>query len=191
MPYVVALSANDDRSVSKEFDPPIAIEHMRQLAGTRQLSTEGLATIPTRLRIGKARQGGIPHILGWSMGPWIVSPRVAELIAQLEPSVQNFRSIALVDQNSDRKLASYFLILPPPALDAIIVEETDFSSSATFRRGGLCTLNGAAIRGHHFWRGVGPLTTTYFCSDELHDKLLLEQLDGWAFRHHCRIRKDS
>ena len=115
MPYVIHSSSSDSRSVAKDFDPDITIDYKRQLVGTFPMTADGQAAIPKRLRVGSPRRGGVPHILGWSMGPWIVSPRVHDIIEELEPGVQHFRPIEL-----RRDRGTYFLILPPPTLDAII-----------------------------------------------------------------------
>jgi len=171
MPYVVSTSGDDSRSVSKDFDPDIPMDYNRKLTGVFPMTADERAAIPKKLRVGKPRVGGIPHILGWSMGPFIVSWRVRGLIEELEPGVQEFSPIELVSVDGKGGLGTYFLILPPPKLDAIVKEQTEFDSSRMLRPRGRCVLDAAAIRGHHFWRGEQPLILTYFCSDELGARL--------------------
>jgi hypothetical protein len=194
MPYVISASGADSRSVSKDFDPDITMDFKRQLTGVFPLTAEGRANIPRKLRVGRPKKGGTPHILGWSMGPWIVSPRVRELIEELEPGVQEFSAIELISKDGKRSLATYFLILPPPQLEAIIKPEID----AVVREKSMimdaldphrvCILDSDVIQGHHLWRGQRPVSLTYFCSDELGDRLKAEKLDGWDLRRRCTAR---
>ena len=187
MPYVVRSNNLDSRSVSMDFDPEIPMDFKRQLCGVFPMTAESHAAMPTRLRVGRPRKGGTPHILGWSMGPWIVSPRVHDIIEELEPGAQDFRAIELISKDGKRSLGTYSLILPPPQLDAIIKDKTQYDSSSMLKWSGVCVLDGDVIRGHQFWRAERPLNLTYFCSDELHDRLKLEKLDGWDLRHRCAV----
>jgi hypothetical protein len=114
-------SNSDSRSVTLDFDPDITMDYKRQLIGTFPMTADGQAAIPKRLRVGSPRRGGVPHILGWSMGAM------------------------------DR-VATYFLILPPPKVDAIIRDLTEFDSSLLLKPRGRCILDADAIRGRHFWR---------------------------------------
>jgi hypothetical protein len=187
MPYVIHSTANDSRSVSMDFDPEIPMDYKRQLVGTRPMTADGKAAIPTRLRVGSPRRGGVPHILGWSMGPWIVSPRVHDIIEELEPGIQHFSPIELLTKDGRNSRATYFLILPPPTIDAIIRDRTEFWGSL-LKFPGRCVLDGAAIRGRHFWRAPSPLKLSYFCSDDLGERLKAERLDGWDLRHRCDVQ---
>jgi hypothetical protein len=189
MPYVISTSVDDDRSVSMAFDPDIPMDYMRKLIGVFPMTADERAAIPTRLRVGKPRVGGIPHILGWMKGPFIVSWRVRGLIEELEPGVQEFSPIELVGKDGGRGLGTYFLILHPPKLDAVIKEQTEFVSPTLLRPFDRCVLDAAVIRGHHFWRGEEPLILTYFCSDELGGRLKKENLDGWDLRHRCTVQQ--
>jgi hypothetical protein len=195
MPYIISTSASDSRSVSMDFDPEITMDFKRQLLGVFPLTPEGRASIPAKLRVGRPKKGGIPHILGWSMGPWIVSPRVRDILEELEPGVQKFCPIELVGKDGGRNLASYFLILPPPQLEAIVSPEInaalrarDIMTMDTLDPHGLCVLDSGVIGGHHFWRGERPVHLTYFCSDELRDRLKAEKLDGWDMQRRCDAR---
>ena len=188
MPYAVQAPVTDSRSVPKDFDPDITMDYMRQLIGTFPMTAEGHAAIPKRLRVGSPRRGGIPHILGWSMGPWIVSPRVHDIIEELEPGIQRFSPIELLTKDGRKTRATYFLILPPPTIDAIIRDRTEFWGGTLLRFPGRCVLDAAAIRGRHFWRASPPLQLNYFCSDDLGDRLKAERLDGWDLRHRCDVQ---
>jgi hypothetical protein len=186
MPYLLSGSSSDSRSVHKEFDPEITPDHWRQLAGAPRfpLTPEGRAGIPKRLRILRGpSHGPMPHILGWSTGPWIVSPRVRDLIEELEPGVQQFSPLELA-RKSGKEVGTYFLLLPPVRLDAVVPEKSDLSDGRPIFMGRL-VLDADMIRGHHLWRGEGPLVFKYFCSDELRDRLKNEKLDGWDLRRRC------
>ena len=180
-----------------DFDPDITMDFKRQLTGVFPLTPEGRANIPKKLRVGRPKKGGIPHILGWSMGPWIVSPRVRDIIEELEPGVQEFCPIELISKDGKRSLATYFLVLPPRQLEAIINPRIDTSRkdkvSITTIDGldpdRVCVLDSDIIREHHLWRGEWPLQLTYFCSDELGDRLKAEKLDGWDLRRRCTAQQ--
>jgi hypothetical protein len=149
MPYVIRSSVADTRSVSMDFDPDITMDYKRQLIGTFPMTAEGRAAIPKWLRVGSPRRGGVPHILGWSMGPWIVSPQVYDIIEELEPGTQHFSPIELLTKDGRKTRATYFLILPPPILDAVIRDLTEFDSSRLLRPFGRCVLDAKVIGGHH------------------------------------------
>jgi hypothetical protein len=127
-----------------------------------------------------------PEVPAWQFGPFVVcGVYVRDIIEELEPGVQEFSPIELISDDGKRSLGTYFLILPPPQLDALIKEKTEFDSSRMLKPRGACVLDARAIRGHHFWRAERPLNLTYFCSDELGDRLKAEKLDGWDLRHRC------
>lgn len=185
MPYVIHSSNVDSRATSFDFDPKIAMDIKRQLSGALPLTPEGMAAIPNRLRVGKPRRGPIPHILGSSMGPWIVSEEVRDLLEGLEPGIQDFRPVELISGKDQSYLKTYYLILLPPIIDAIVKEKTEFVSPSLLRPRGVCVLDEEAIRGRHLWRAERPLQLTYFCSDELGDRLKAHKLHGWDLRHRC------
>jgi len=167
MPYVINTSSSDSRSVSRDFDPQIAMDYFRLLAGTRPMTTAERAAVPKRLRVGKPQRGGIPHILGWSVGPWIISPPVHDIIEELEPGVQDFGPIELVAEKDNRSLGTYFLTLPPPKLNAIIAEETEFASRSMLLPRGACALDASIILGHRGEakrRWIRPISAPTSCA---------------------------
>jgi hypothetical protein len=187
MPYIATTSTSDSRAIFHEFDPAITSDQFRQLAGAFPLTSDGRAAIPRKLSVGKPRRGGMPHIIGWLSGPWIVSPRVRDLIEELEPGVQEFSSIALIGIDGKSDFGTYFLILPPPKLDAVLTDRSELNSTGRFEFRARCVLDAAIIQGHHFWRGEGALRMTYFCSDDLRNRIVIEKLDGWDLRHRCIV----
>jgi hypothetical protein len=111
---------------------------------------------------------------------------VRDVLEELEPGVQEFSTIELIRERDGVAMGTYFLILPPPKLDAIVKEETEFNGRDALKSHGRCMLSGSIIKGHHLWRG-DPQIMVYFCSDELHDRLRSAKLDGWDLRHRCSV----
>jgi hypothetical protein len=184
MPYVIDVSSADSKAVYKDFDPRITSDYLRKLVGVFPMTPEDRAAVPRRLRAKPNRR--MPHVTGWMCGPWIVSRQVRDLMEELEPGVQEFSPLEVLSQNVNRSMGTYFLILPPPKVDAIIMEKTELETSHSLKPRGQCVLDNDAIRGRHFWRGADPFYLTYFCSDELHDRMVAGKLDGWDFRHRCQ-----
>jgi len=188
MPYEIRPNTDDDCGVSRNFDPEIdtdlrlALTFGRVRGPNREsiepLRSEDLAAMPRTLLVGKRRRGGIPHIHGWYTGPWIVSERVRELIEGLEPGVHEFVPLEVKSVDRKTRHGTYYVILLTQALDAIVAKNDD----------GIYLLKASAIRGRHLWRNVPPNELNYFCSDELHDRLQAEGLDGWDFER-CIVRK--
>jgi hypothetical protein len=188
VPYVIQTSVADSRAVYKEFDPDITSDYFRKLAGVLPLTAEDRATVPTMLRAKPNRR--MPHVTGWLTGPWIVSRQLRDLMEELEPGVQEFSPLEVLSQHINRSMGTYFLMLPPPRVDAVIAERSELERPGKLRMYGTCVLDADAIRGRHFWRGANPFGHYYFCSDELHDGIVAAKLDGWDFRHHpCRAER--
>ena len=191
MPYIVRPGADDDRSVSKKFAPEIDQDFKRALSGVRPLTEDERLNLPKKLEVGKPRKGGLPHILGWSVGPYIVSGRVRDIIELLEPETHEFSAMRAVSSSDRAELGTYHFLFPPPCLDAVLDSETEWWGGrvgyiSSFSK---VTLRVAVIAGHHLWRGVPPrMDTKYFCSDELRDRLLAEGLDGWDMSQRCLVR---
>jgi len=205
MPYVISSSLSDSRSVSKEFEPEIDRRSKGRMIFGDPFTDEEVAALPKTLLVGRPRVGGIPHILGWSIGPFVVSPRVHRIIEELEPGRQCFLPLA-VKSKDDRKIkgktdhGTYYLIMHAPLLDAVVIEKTDFINGfgragfeassrplLSLAKGTSCVLDLSVAAGHHFWQGTEPLRQFYFCSDELRDRLKAEKLDGWKFSPRCEF----
>jgi uncharacterized protein DUF1629 len=202
VPYLIGPSLSDTRSVKKEFDPPITMQVKRPITFARSMDAQGKFTEPLRaedlsalsrtLRVGKPRRGGMPHILGWSTGPWIVSSRVRDVLKELEPNVHEFVPIVLKSLDLTHTYGTYYLIILRQAL-GVLVEETDFYGgwgrvSNAFAPTGSIVFKSSVICGHHLWRGTPPLDLDYFCSDEFAAPLRAESLDGWRFARKCLVR---
>ena len=120
MPYIVQAGGPDDRSVSKEFLPPISTQFKARLSSPRALAPEERALLPRTLLVGPPERGGLPGVLGWSTGAFIVSEAVRDIIEELEPGVQEFVPLE-VRSKDDVAIAgntnhgTYYLILSPPS----------------------------------------------------------------------------
>ncbi len=200
MPYVIE-TPSDGSTLSKDFDPEPEeeIELIRLVTRPTKLRSEEIAKIPRTLIVGKPRKGKFPDILGWTLGPWIVSPRLREIIETLEPGVHDFVPIHVRGDDGTSDHGMYHLILLTQALAAVIHEETKFSAGigleaakkcryAISTGSGPCALDADIIEGHHLWRGAIPMQKSYFCSDELRDHIEVEGMRGWSF-HSCKALK--
>lgn len=202
MPYLVETENVDSRSVKKEFEPEIDQRVMALITLGRNVTEEEVNSLPGTLLVSRPQAGAVPDIIGWNIGPFIVSQQVKDKIDELEPKVHEYAPIELRNKDGQRirgqnERETYYMILRPPQLDAIIVEKTDFNGgrgragfngrelpSVNTAPGLVCTLDRTAIAGHHFWRAPAPMAPTYFCSDELHDFIKARKLHGWSF-HRC------
>lgn len=192
MPYLIETSLNDSRSVSKEFDPPIDMRRKVFLDGMSARPPEVDPAIPKRLRVGKPGSGGLPHILGWSLGPWIVSEKVKAIIEDLEPGIHKFSSMEIVWQDTGVHVANYYLILDTPQVDCVDIKQTDWKQGLIGKipMMGRIVLKSASVKGRHLWKSTEPLFQTYFVSDEFRARLEWENLDGWGLRRKCLLTSE-
>lgn len=211
MPYIVHL--NSASSVSKEFEPEID-GRLKASLSRRALSSEERAAIPRTLIIGTRGKGAVPAIIGWSVGPFLVCQRLRDLLEELEPGRHDFVPIKInsktpISGKTDHGI--YFLILFPPRLDAVVIDETAFTKG--FGREGFeksaghifdddekpCVLEGSVIEGHHLWQlpenfghdpdYPGSGYNAYFCSDELWRRIEAGSLDGWDTKKRCIVKQ--
>ena len=195
MPYQIGIPM-DGSAVSQAFEPKLKLDDrldlLRLLTRPTKLQAEEIESIPRTLIVGEPDDGPFPDILGWNLGPWIVSPRLHEIIETLEPSVHDFVPIHVVSENGSSDHGNYYIILLDHTLDAVNYEMTHFlfgtgfdaarSSNYMILPGpNNCVLNADAIRGDHLWRAPSPMHYCYFCSDELYDRIKGEGMRGWGF----------
>jgi hypothetical protein len=193
MPYLVDTGTADSRSVRIEYDPPIDARRQVFIDGMRPRPADVSPVLPTRLRVGKPRVGGTPHILGMSLGPWIVSDRVWQILNELEPGVHTSSPMELVCEKSGEHMADYHLLLGTPQVDCVDIHRTDWwgGSVGHFAMSGKIVLKSASIKGRHLWKSVLPLRQIYFVSDEFRARLEWEKLDGWALRRKCLLTSET
>lgn len=213
MPYLVGLSVSDGSAVRKQFDPEIARELHAKITLLTSISTEDRAAIPRVLRVSERRRGGIPDVIGWNIGPFIICERLRDILEELEPGRHDFLPIEIrsEDRGVDEKIfGTYYLILCPIRLDAVIIDETSFDKGVgregyvlsgggiSTLKEGVCALNKMVIEGHHFWQLPSDFGSTsnypnhsetgYFCSDELWSRFKSEKMDGWTIEKKCVVR---
>lgn len=198
MPYYLEVGRDDDVSVRKDFEPDLPMEQRRPITKGELLTQAQKNAIPRTLLVSRMERRDLPDILGWVMGPWIVSPRLKNKIEELEPGVHEFIPLHVMHEDDGRDFGTYYLILLTQALDAVDFDNTDFAmgrgraaakSSAyfmTFEWGGQCTLKEEACQGHHLWRGADGMRLRYFCSDELGEYVQRNGLLGWDL-HTCKL----
>lgn len=167
--------------------------------------------IPRVLRVDERPvTGGIPSIIGWNIGPFLICQKLKDIIEELEPGRHDFLSIDLkgIDRNIDEiDYGTYYLIVCPVFLESILIEKTRFTKgmgevgreasagAISSRDNSPCVLDGNVIAGHHFWRQSPSIARTknnpgrrgvvYFCSDVLQERITSEGMDGWGFIKYC------
>jgi len=205
MPYIVEAGGPDKRSVAKEFSPRMSFEQRVLVQEPGQLSEANRKSLPSVLLVEKPIEGGVPGILGWSTGRFIVCREVRDFINSHEPFAQEFLPIKVLSKD-DRPIQNkidhgeYYLALNPPSLNCVVIEETDFIGGHGYAgiAGGRtaistaanknCTLDAGLIAGYHFWRASEPFEYTYFCSDELHNFIVEQEIEGLIFSPKCKMR---
>lgn len=216
MSYLLSNDVGSRASVDKEFDPPLEDRIKGRKNGDMPLSPEDELewAAPRVLRVSERRKGGIPAILGWSIGPFLVCEAIKQKLESLAPGICGFKPFGiwgLGERRHDHCYGAYYWVFPP-RLDAIVIDETDFASGrgrAGFERSGgvismrpdaRCVLDESVVANHHIWRlpegfGVDPGNpasmgfNAFFCSDDLRNFIKAERLDGWSFDKKCVDRR--
>lgn len=154
----------------KEFRPDnrksgVVIARLRR---GETLTAEELADFPKELIFDPPKTGRAPEIISWTTGPHIVCPQFRDWLEELEPGRQVFYPIHVRSTRPIKGVTdhgTYYLIVRPPVIDAIIPEGTIFWGGGTGvgeigpdGRFGLSALKDApcyirreAVEGHHFW----------------------------------------
>ena len=194
MPYLIDAPM-DESSVTKDFEPKLKLDDrldlLRLLTKLTKLQAEEIESIPGTLIAGEPRdKGSFPDVLGWNLGPWIVSPRLREIIETLESGVHDFVPIHVMREDGKSDQGTYYIVVINHLMDALLYEKTQFvhgmgldaakNSNYTILPGpNHCVLDVGAIQGHHLWRAPDPMRYCYFCSDELGNIFRSEGMRGW------------
>lgn len=214
MSYLVMVSSGAS-AVGREFDPPISIRLKTKIDRGLELTDEEQAGVPRVLRVAQRKGGGIPAILGWLAGPFIVCESLKDKLESLEPGRHRFLPLeiwGLENSHRDQCYGIYYWIVSPPRLDAVIVEETTFAKGygrtgyelsggqISSAADGVCVLDGNIVAGHHFWQLPSDFGATkqypehssneFFCSDALRDFVASERMGGWNFAKKCIKKKE-
>jgi len=197
MPYLIRDTSISKDIVGNKFEPKMPMDEKRPVTLGHELTQEQKDQIPRLLLVDKPKTAELPDVLGWALGPWIVSPRLRSKIESLETGVHEFIPIEVKQSDESRQFGVYYLILFTQALDAVVFEETHFAtglgleaakaSNYFIDRRGPCTLYAKAISGRHLWRGTGKMQLSYFCSSELGDFIIREKIRGWDLQE-CQVK---
>ncbi len=214
MAYSVGMSLVDDDAVMKQFHPPISGRLLALLALGDAVSADERAAIPRELLVETEDLDKLPDVLGWEPGPFLLSPVVRDMLEALEPNVHDFLRVQVKSRlQKGASERAYWLLICPPRIDAIVVDQTDFYSGFgragyeadikrsaaaenTLAPGGTAhlsqrleavwTVDARAITGRHFWRLPMRLGGVNMCSDEFRQRFISEGCRGWEFGKHSR-----
>lgn len=208
MPVMIDMSVIDNSSAQKRFEPA---EEFNRLVLTKismgtQLTAEEIAAIPSKLVIDPKRSWKrLPDVLGFSGGPYVLSPRLRNEIDKLEPNVQRYRPIRLWTSAPFRgatEHGDYYVLLPPPTVDCIDIQNTAFARGCAPKvdangivKGGVlsqntedpCAIRAQDVSGHHLWRLPQGWDHHLFCSDELWRIIKDQGMKGWMIIRKCTV----
>lgn len=202
MPYWIKRPvAKSELVIGIDFEPTIDREIKRRLALGEELTENELAQIPGTISVGEVPKSGIPDIIGWGNGPYLLSNLLRDRIEELESGLHSFIPIHVVGKNKNKKdYGTFYLLYLTQALDAIIPEETNFHEGFGLEAAkasvyslnswrGPYVLNRSLIEGYHLWRGAGPGNrwSDYYCSDELGEFIKEQKLRGWELVR-CEVK---
>ncbi len=192
--------------VYKEFEPEIdgVVRAWIVSDGYTQAHVDA---VPRTLRIDPPRSGGTPEVIGWSTGPYIVCPQIRDWLDDLEPGVHNYIPIKVrseVSIKGKKDHGTYYLILPPPLIDAVVIEKTAYAipgvgarvgQEAYVKGGGYmssgkdepCVLRRANVQDRHLWRQPEGRGARYMCSADLWRRFREAKFRGWEIDKNCTL----
>jgi hypothetical protein len=128
MPFYVNFTPNHLRSAGPTDDWENR-EIYNVIARGRPLEGLKLSSLPNPLVIVGPDKGEMLRIFCASPGaPWFVSSSVKDAIERLEPNVHNFIPVNTVNIQGKAFDEKYFMLHVTQAIDAVVIEETDFVS---------------------------------------------------------------
>ena len=205
MPYVVMGTNASTRTAGPEFTNEFYFAFYAPMARGAPLTSDLLALKPDPYYVRAPRAGDMPEIFGENLGVWTIGENVKNIIEELESGVHTFIPVNLRVRGKDKDFGQYYLLYIGQAIDAVVIDETDFRDGhgrVGFEKSwvlgaGDSTLDGQRILGRHLWRGgfgrvlpekSDPFYRYCFCSDELKKALKAAKVDGWRFRE-CKLSK--
>ena len=197
--------------VSKEFDPPLPDTSLHRLVhGHLPTPEDRLLPWEVAPKSGRVPTPGIPRLLrvsnplatrmkeftrirdimGWNIGPWIVSQGIRDKLEQLEPEAHKFVPLEVIHEGGAKHYGTYHVILMTKSLDAVIFEKTRFhegygeeaAKASAYSFNAFYPdihLKRNVIAGHHLWRGDGRMSLSYFCSAAFGDFIIENNMEGW------------
>ncbi len=193
-----------------EFTPEIASLTQVKL-GRDMLSADEIAALPARPKMMvEARFGGttgIPAVFGFLSRLQFISPRIRDVLEDLEPGVHRFLPIDLcstIEIAGRTEHGEHYILLPPPLVDCLVIAETDFSKgygiegwmrgnngkgggTLSSTEGKRCTLLRSEIEGRHLWRTRVGDRFEYTCSDRFWEAVK-DEVMIWAPRTRCILK---
>ena len=198
MPHVISGNIDDSRVVVIERTQEMFWDFFAPLARGQELTSELLTRKPDPLFVKGPDKGSMPEIFGFMLGPWIVEEKVRQIIEDLERNVHTFIPVNVRMKGSERNCGPYYVLYPGQAINAVVIEETDFAEgkghaglaiSRVLSTFGDTVLDPTLVAGRHLWRGarakIGqsvPFSHDLFCSDELAERITDAGVEGWRFR---------
>ena len=202
MPYWIRRPVvKSQLAIGIDFEPIIDHEIKRRLSLGRELTENELAQIPGIISVGEVPKKGIPDIIGWGNGPYLLSQSLRDKIEELEAAVHRFIPIHVVSKNINRTdYGIFYLLHLTQALDAVVPEKTHFREGVGLDAAkvsvfslnpwqGPYVLDNAIIDGRHLWRGAGPgdRWNDYYCSDVLGEFIKENKFCGWKLVR-CEVK---
>ena len=212
MSYLLNLSSTPGSSVTKEFDPPLdeTIQVKADCGVLLSPEEEAAWVVPRLLRYPSAtvKVACLRSWAGSRVHFWFARPSNKSWSRLRQGAAVSSRSRFGVERKATRSVLWNLLLGLSSRLNAVVIEETDFTKgrgSDGYKRSAgrisllpdtRCVIDPKIVANHHLWRvpddyGTDPDdpasvgSSAYFCSNELHDFVKTERLDGWSFDKKC------
>lgn len=145
-----------------------------------------------------------------------MSPRLRALIEALDPGVHTFKPVAVRTEGAffgRREHGDYHLMFTPPRMDAVVIDETDFSHEMirgqagfdhsiakstealgigsvhfSMKDGAQRVLSAKVLGNRNLWRLPAIYHSRLMCSDRLRDEMKRHKLRGWSFDEYFDVR---
>ncbi len=189
-----------------DYVPPIEVVLIARIL--RDLATEEeIQSIPSSQKLVMQHPfpiGRIPIAFGYWESIRHISPFLKNYIEALEPGVHRFLPIHIESEvpiNGSLEHGIHYILLPPPLIDCVVVEETRFKKGyglegwakglngvggGGLSEGGPCTLRRESIHSRHLWRTKLGKRYYTMASDEFWRGICHEP-HAWGARIKCTI----
>lgn len=160
--------------------------------------------------IGRLAKGRVPEVLGWSIGPFVVAPKIREFLETHEPGVHHFLPIQIRTERAvdgRQEHGTHWLLRAPPLVDCLNLQETvmkddiqgrpwtrvkddkDYWGGVPDGEGDPCVVHKEPIRGRHLWRTMqGMRSCFYMCSPDFWAFFKAEKMIGWRRDKTCTVK---
>ena len=208
--FLITSKMDLRRIVEAEFSEELFYDYLQAFGRGDPLTAALRAGTPEQILVTAPKRGDMPDIFGgfnWSH-VWVVSDKARRVIEDVEPDVHTFIPVNLRDETTGEDYGRYYLVYVGQAIDAIVIEESDFhgghgregfekrrylSESPRDKR----VLDEQLIAGRHLWRGGirkkggggDPFGFCLFCSDVLADRIAAAGCNSLMRLLSCKIKK--